>query len=177
MILLFDIPWKDLFSTYSAVTLAFIALIGYFIKRFFDLKSKKVEIRHSLFQQNKVTAIVYFVSSYIHMDKLIHKMWVDHKINISPHLENEIQVGLENFKVALTQLNLYLSSIEMNNFRRLFMNFDGIIDYIDKYKNAVDTIAEQENEDILQKYSRHILMDNAKLIESIGDDTRKMFHS
>ncbi len=55
---------EELFTTYwSQVTLLIIG-IGYFIKRIFDQKSKKLEINHSLFQQNRINAVSKFLSTY-----------------------------------------------------------------------------------------------------------------
>ena len=47
-----------------------------------------------------------FFSSYVHMDKLMHKMWVDDEYGISTTLESELEAGIENFRIALNQLNL-----------------------------------------------------------------------
>jgi hypothetical protein len=170
-------PWKELATTYSGVTIAVIALVGYFIKRVYDLKSKKVEIRYSLFQQNKITALTYFVSSYVHMDKLMYKMWVDGELSVPSVLESELESGVENFRIALNQLNLYLSPIEMNEFRKLLMNMEGMLPYIKKLRSSTNEGENLENTDILVKYVRHIALDNPKSIESIGSDTRIMFGS
>lgn len=171
------ISWKDLTTTYSGVTLAMLAVLTYFIKRHYDLRSKKVETLHSLFQQNKITAITYFLSSYIHIDKLMQKMIVINSISITSQLEQDFISALENFRVSLMQLNLYLSPIEMNEYRRLFMNFEGICPYMEKWKYSRESAEGAQNTDILLRYLRHILLDNAKAVESIGSATRRMFHS
>ena len=60
---------SDLFTTYFpqvTLILGAVASLGfYFIKRGYDLKSKKVEIKHSIFQQNKLDSIKSFFSEYI----------------------------------------------------------------------------------------------------------------
>lgn len=170
-------PWRELATTYSGVTIAILALIGYFIKRVYDLKSKKVEIRYSLFQQNKITALTYYVSSYVHMDKLMHKMWVDGEFRVPIALESEIESGIENFRVALNQLNLYMSAKEMNEFRSLFMNMEGMWPYIQKVRASASAEEDRDNTEVLIKYVRHIAFQNPKSIEAIGSDTRKMFGS
>jgi hypothetical protein len=55
---------KDIFTTYwSQVTLILLA-VGYLIKRGLDIKSKKTEINHSLFQQNRISSVKTFFSKY-----------------------------------------------------------------------------------------------------------------
>lgn len=55
---------KDILTTYwSQITLLLVG-IGYLIKRGLDIKSKKLEINHSLFQQNRLYAINRFFESY-----------------------------------------------------------------------------------------------------------------
>ena len=177
MIYFLNFPWEELATTYSGVTIAILALIGYFIKRVYDLKSKKIEIRYSLFQQNKITALTYYVSSYVHMDKLMHKMWTDGELNVSPALESDLLAGTENLRIALNQLNLYLSPIEMNEFHKLFMNIEGMWPHIQSLRSSNNQEEDRENTDRLVQYVRYIALQNPKSIESIGSDTRKMFGS
>lgn len=171
------ISLKDLATIYSGVTLAVLGVIGYFIKRYYDLKSKKVEIRHSLFQQNKITAITYYLSSYIHIDKLVHKMIVDDEILVPIQLEHDLVSATENFKISLMQLNLYLLPDEMKNYQTLYLNIEGIWIHIERLKSSQDTGEYRDNSDVLMNYLRNIILDNATVVESIGYSTRKMFYS
>jgi hypothetical protein len=111
------------------------------------------------------------------MDKVVHKMFIGNSVSIPIQLEEELVTSTNNFKIALTQLNLYLSPIEMNDYRRLFMNFFGIGPYVERWKLSDDNVEEQQNSAILVKYLQHILLDNATAIEAIGYSTRRMFHS
>lgn len=111
------------------------------------------------------------------MDKLMHQMWVNGELSVSNTLETELETGVENFRIALNQLNLYMSPVEMNEFRKLFMNMEGMLPHIKKLRSSSDEGQDHENTDILVKYVRHIALDNPKSLESIGSDTRKMFGS
>ena len=52
---------KELFTTYwSQITLLLIG-ISYFIKRGFDIKTRKIEINHSLYQQNRLSTVNRFL--------------------------------------------------------------------------------------------------------------------
>ena len=59
---------EDLLTTYWPQTTLFltfiIGLIVYFIKRAFDTKSKKIEVNHTLFQQNRLAAVNRFFENY-----------------------------------------------------------------------------------------------------------------
>lgn len=55
---------KDLFTTYwSQVTLILLA-IGYLLKRLLNNKSRKMEINHSLYQQNRILTLKSYFSNY-----------------------------------------------------------------------------------------------------------------
>jgi hypothetical protein len=56
--------WELLFTEYWSHVTLLLAIVSYFIQRVLNLKSKKTEINHSLFQQNRINAVSDFMSSY-----------------------------------------------------------------------------------------------------------------
>lgn len=60
-----QITLKDILTTYWAQTVLLLAAFGFLLKRIFDLRTKKIEVKQSLFQQNRNTAIIRFIDTYI----------------------------------------------------------------------------------------------------------------
>lgn len=154
-----------------------LAFITYLVNRYYDLRLRKIEIKHSLFQENKFTAITYFLSGYIHADKLIRKIVIDDSISLPVDEEKQIMAALQNLKVALTQLNLYLSPEEMSEYIKLHENVSGIWPYIDRLQSSQDACEDRDNSKALAEYITRTLSSNVEIVEVIGHKTRKMFHS
>ena len=69
-----EITLKDILTTYWAQTILLLAALGFLLKRFFDLRTKKIEIKQSLFQQNRNIAIVRFIDTYIGLQSLYRQI-------------------------------------------------------------------------------------------------------
>ncbi len=60
-----QITFKDILTIYWAQTVLIIAALGFLIKRVLDLRTKKIEAKQTLFQQNRNTVIMRFMDNYI----------------------------------------------------------------------------------------------------------------
>ena len=69
-----QITLKDILTTYWAQTVLLMAVIGFLLKRIFDLRTKKIEVKQSLFQQNRNTAIIRFIDTYIGLQSLYRQI-------------------------------------------------------------------------------------------------------
>ena len=60
---------KELLTTYWSQTILIIGGLGYIVKLFFDLRSKKIELKYSLFEQNRVDSITKFLIAYLDLEQ------------------------------------------------------------------------------------------------------------
>ena len=61
---------QELLTTYWSQILLAVSIVGYFVQKIHELRLKNVETRHSLFQQNKINAIVKFISCYAKVEQI-----------------------------------------------------------------------------------------------------------
>ncbi len=61
---------KEILSTYWSQTILALAAIGYFVQRIYELKLKKEESRHSLFQERKINTIMKFLFYYAKVEQM-----------------------------------------------------------------------------------------------------------
>jgi len=114
---------KELLTTYfPQVTLilgTIFSVILYFIKRRFDLKSKKFEVKYSLFQQNKIDAVKNYFIVYSTIERVLLKIST---IKLS---EGSYAIGeLDKMTIQpidnLVSADLYLSLFVEDSHRVLF---------------------------------------------------------
>jgi hypothetical protein len=113
---------KELLTTYwSQVTLLLLA-IGYLLKRLLDLKSKKTEINHSLFQQNRLMAIKSYFSSYSKVELMWNQLAVfeifDRKLT-AKEIDAIIFPYLNTLQEVTLELKLYLEDDIHKYYERL----------------------------------------------------------
>jgi len=116
---------EELFTKYwSQVTLLLLG-IGYLIKRLLDIKARKKEINHNLFQQNKIDALGRFFSIY----SKASQMW-DH-LSVFEILENKIAAKeidkiifphLNNLEQSVFELKLYFDDDDHKLFENVSLN-------------------------------------------------------
>lgn len=69
-----QITLKDILTTYWAQTVLLAASIGFILKRILDLRTKKIETKQGLFQQNRNAVIMRFMESYIGLQGLYRQV-------------------------------------------------------------------------------------------------------
>jgi hypothetical protein len=101
--------FKDLFTTYGSFATLILLGLGYFIKRKYDLKSRKIETKYALeskkiennyffFQEGRIKAISRFFDNY----SKVERMW--HSFSIHKVIERELSASeLDN--VVWTSMN------------------------------------------------------------------------
>ena len=132
--------WHKLFTEYSvivsSVTTIFtsiVLVVGYFIKRKYDLKSKKTEINHNLFQKDKLSA----VQSFFFQTSQTEAMW--HSFNFYKVLDDASNDGtLENMldekiwgshynlKHSILNVRIFFDEAEFKYFEEVYENFNKI---------------------------------------------------
>lgn len=135
------ITFKDLLTIYWSQTLlifsSIIGLIAYFSKRYFDLKSKKKEINHSIYQQVFTDGFKSHLGYYISIIKL-----VDDYPSIYHGDKNNIDIFLE--KINLKYNEFSTSEIYV----RCFID--------DDLYSSIHLLSDQVNTIIDSIYKRHI---------------------
>ena len=116
---------KELLTTYWSQTTLILFGIGFLIKSFIDLKSKKTEINHNLFQQKKLESINTFYSNCATTEQ----MWKD--ISIYDVLENRMSSKeidkyifphLNELRRNVLELKIYLNEKEHKDFNLILKN-------------------------------------------------------
>jgi len=69
-----QITFKDILTTYWAQIVLLMAALGFIIKRILDLQIKKIDVKQSLFQQNRNAAIMRFMDTYIELQGLYRQI-------------------------------------------------------------------------------------------------------
>jgi hypothetical protein len=69
-----EITLKDILTTYWAQTVLLLATFGFLLKRIFDLRTKKIEVKQNQFQQNRNAAIIRFIDTYIGLQSLYRQI-------------------------------------------------------------------------------------------------------
>lgn len=167
---------KDLFTTYwSQVTLLHIG-ISYFIKRGLDIKSKKIEINHSLYQQNRLSAINRFFENYAKAELMWNQIALYDILSrkLSPkEIDQIIFPILNELKKNLLELMIYFKDSDNKNFKLLVYNVESINDklrelYFD-YNSKNDDITKsngfQLNKMIAYQNNDKILIDLSNVIK------------
>ena len=171
---------KDFITTYASYITLVILGLGYFIKRVYDLKTKKIDAKHSLFQQNKISAIIQFFSVYSKVDSMWHSFPIhqvlDRKFSLD-EIDKKL-LPLSELKISILQLTLYLCKEEINPFESILTGFQKINKQVsDMY---FDPPVEKNRIALTNEY--HLVKikverENEKLLDLIGNKIRNDFSS
>jgi len=170
---------EQILTTYWSQTTLILFGIGFLIKNFIDLKSKKTEINHSLFQQKKLESINTFFSNYAST----RQMWID--IPIYDILENKmtskeidkyIFPHLNEIRRNVLELKIYFNETEHKNFQIILDNLHLInaklsAEYFD-FEQDKNIVNKSNN---FQNFKADKLKENELLCEKIGSKLQKVF--
>jgi len=110
---------KELLTTYWNNILIILAIFGFWGQWYFNLRSKKIETKYLLFQQNKIVTVIKFYSCFTRA----HKMWetfpiykvLSQKLSVID-MDNIITPSLQDMKICLFELSLYFNEEDMKVF-------------------------------------------------------------
>ena len=123
-----QITLKDILTTYWAQTVLLMAVLGFLLKRIFDLRTKKIEVKQSLFQQNRNTAIIRFIDTYIELQSLYRQI-------LSQTFDNNTIGNTDFYKLAEEKYEQLYSS---------FFYFKIFLDPLEQARYA-DLVTEMRN--------------------------------
>jgi hypothetical protein len=123
-----EAPFADkILTDYSWLVVLIITAIMYFVKRIFDLKNKKREVNHSLFQQNRIDVVNRFYAVYAETVQ----MW--NRLSVIPALNGKIDASemgritdLSSLDKIVLELQIYFKESDYNHFVQIKVNMDGI---------------------------------------------------
>lgn len=120
---------KELFTTYwSQITLLLFG-ISYFIKRGFDIKSKKVEINHSLYQEHRLSVVNRFFENYAKAKLMWNQIAIYDILSrkFEPKkIDKLIFPTLNELEKNLLELMIYFDESDYKKFKILVYNVKSI---------------------------------------------------
>ena len=171
--------FQKLFSEYwSQVTLLLLA-ISYFIKRIFDNKSKRIEINHSLFQQNRLTAVNSYFKSLARTELMWRQLQIwnilDNKLN-AVELDNIIWPPLNELKQSVLELKIYFNNDTHKYFEQMLEKYISINSELSKlyfWTGPEMTIVQKVNR--FETFKEKAIKENNETLSILCDEIRKMF--
>lgn len=120
---------KDLLTTYWSQTILLIGGLGYIAKLSFDLRSKKVELKYSLFEQHRIDSIMKFLNAYLELEQN-YKLIPEGRFKLADFFrENYDEMVLKKngeLYSAFFFLKLYLDPLELKRYADLVVEMRNI---------------------------------------------------
>jgi hypothetical protein len=170
---------KEILTTYWSQAVLIVLGIAYFVKRILDNQSKKIEIKYSLFQQNRISAVNAFFSNYSKAEFMWHKIphWdiLQHKIKAA-EIDEIVWPPLYALKQSLFELKVYFPGVDHKHFEELYNNFlklnRNLLNANVDFSNS-KTIKEQADEFTLLR--DRIFRENTSVIDNLTEVIRKSY--
>ena len=167
------------FTTYWNQLLIIIGIISYFGKKRFELISKKIEVKFSLFQTQKITAINNFLAAYTALENFFWQApyfeMVQRKIK-PKETDNMIVPLYNNFIGSYYSLFLILDENELKDFNDILIE-------VQKTKGALGKLYDFSADDTTTLTNNYYLSyttmmtKNASILKDIGIKFRKSFNN
>ena len=171
-----EITLKDILTTYWAQTVLLLAALGFLLKRILEIQTKKAEIKHSIFQQNRNTAIVQFFNIYIELQKtyrqILSETFDRNKIGNSD-FDKLIEEKYEQLYASYFYFKILLDPLEQARYVDLVASMQNIMA---KIKVTSVEIYAGDRESLIKELTRYIaenLDKNATNIKVIGQMFRE----
>jgi hypothetical protein len=171
--------WKKIFVDYwSQVTIILLAF-GYFIKRAFDLKSKKIEVNHSLFQQNRIQAVNSFVKNFATVEQMwrhfeIHKI-LSNQLS-AKEIDDIIWPSMNSLRASVLELMIYFDDDATSVFKKIMNNFIDINGHLfDKYFFSGNIKKMPQMVDAFADERDKILDENKELYKRVAGLVRRSY--
>ena len=176
---------EDLLTTYWAQTTLIITLligvIGYFIKRFFDTKSKKIEINHTLYQQNRLTTVNRFFESYADAEKLWNEISI-YKVVTKEYstvdMDSLTRPILNELDRSLFELMIYFENDEYKKFEKLVSNIKSIHNKVrDLYFDYESKMTETNKANSFDSVKNKAYKENKEIICELSKAMKEIFNN
>jgi len=175
-----DIEIEDLFTIYWSQVTLILLVVGYFFKRWFDNKSKKIEINHAIYQQHRITAINSFFEAYSKAEQ----MWS--YLEIYEILQNDLSAKsidkiifppLNELTKTSLIMNVYFSNNQYVNIKKIVDNMYSINDELSRlyFNDTKIKIVEKVNKYNIHKYK--IIKENNILLTEFMEVIKNTYKS
>jgi hypothetical protein len=167
---------EEVFTTYwSQVTILLFA-IAYFIKRIFDLKSKKLEINHSLFQQNKINTVNDYFKNYARAELMWQQLQIWNILSnklTAADMDKYIWPPLRDLKQSVLELHLYFEDDLHKPFSDIFENMLSInteLGEIYSMSNVEDKVIIKANR--FESFKKKMISENNNILMALSKTIR-----
>ena len=169
---------ENIFKTYGFATATIIGIISFFCARFFSTKDKKLELRHTLFQQLKVESINNFINCYSSSElcwtQLPYYDILDHKIT-GKGIDELTLPTLNSLRASYYKLFVLLDEKEMIEFTEMYDSIGRINNLLSRllFDYSDTTLVTKTNEyySLVTDTSKV----NKKLLKTIGEKFRTKY--
>lgn len=141
---------------YWSQVILLLGIVSYFLKRAFDLKSKKLEISFTVFQTNKIKAFEAFVSICKILQlkvSYLSKTLTTIKYDLSA-LSNELRDNIFSLNQAVGHLEIYIPNHELEYIKTIHNNFTLIFEELETISSSSN--ANRETESIIHAHQDRI---------------------
>ena len=172
---------QEILTTYWSQTILILGFITYFIQKIYDSRLKKVESRHSLFQEYKINTIMKFLSTYAKVEQtwqhIPHLGIIENKFTAKEidamiwPLMNELQGTKNELFVFLDETEVLLFEDIISSILKLHTNIYSL------YSNTFELASIISTSNEFHSLRSKSFKENKDRILEIGKMTRKMFNS
>lgn len=172
--------WIELLlGTYWNQVLIIIGIIGFFGRYFWELKAKKREQNHSIFQDKKMSAIQEFFISLKEYEEMIRTLSIidvfTEKINVND-IDNHINPALFKLDTNVKMLEIFLTPKEFEIPKRITINGFELNRLLQKlYHSTDESLTVQKKMETFNKEFSTFRNDNLKELSSFAEIVRKNF--
>jgi hypothetical protein len=153
--------------------------LGYIVKLFLQNKYKKIEINHSLFQQNRISTVNNFFSYYakaeLMWNQIAYYSILEHTINVK-EIDKMILPTMNDLNRTVLELKMYFAVDDHSYFQRLANGFEFINGkMLDLYINIHDDKSLTVRANEFTRFREEILLNNKVVIDELCLRIRKAF--
>ena len=171
-----QITIKEILTTYWPQTVLMIAAVGFLAKRLLDLQTKKIETKHSIFQQNRNTAIMRFIDNYIELQGLYRQI-LTQKFEFDL-IQNEdflksLDEKYEQLYSSYFYFKFFLDPLEQTRYSDLIIEMRNVSDEIMTVSNKFLSADKEQLKIELKTFISGKLGENSENFKIIGQIFRK----
>ncbi|GAA4457551.1 hypothetical protein [Rurimicrobium arvi] len=165
---------------WSQITLVLLG-VGYFVKRVLDLKSKKLEINYTLFQQHRIQSISNFLMNYAKADRvyleLSHYDIMNGKYT-PKELDEIILPTLGELQKAVLEIKIYFDQETYTPFCKVMEEFFDLNNMIMRTwldNNDRTKIIPLSNK--IHSYKQRVRSRNEELLQQISNNVKLIYNA
>ena len=116
-----SITLREILTIYWPQAVLLLAAVGYLLKAVLDIRMKRIEIKQSLFQENRFKVINQFLHAYVRLQKIYREIMHGKKIEV-----DDVRSGFDDLYSEYFLLRMYLDPLEMVRYSDLITEMRSI---------------------------------------------------